>query len=63
MEITIQQAADKLGVTPCRVRQLIYSGQIKARHLTPRMLLIDTRELAKVRKRNKPGRPAKNKGR
>ncbi len=56
MEITVHQAADKLGVTPGRVRQLIDAGRIKARYLTSRMMLIDARELAKVKTR-KPGRP------
>jgi hypothetical protein len=56
MELTTAQAADKLGVTPARVRALVKAGRIKARHLTPRMLLIDVKELAKVRNR-KPGRP------
>jgi len=63
MEITVHQAADKLGVTPGRVRQLITTGRIKARYLTSRMMLIDVRELAKVKNR-KPGRPwPKKKGR
>jgi hypothetical protein len=60
MEITVHQAADKLGVTPERVRHLIKAGRIKARYLTPRMMMIDVKELAKVRNR-KPGRPAKRK--
>ena len=62
MEITVHQAADRLGVTPSRVRALIYAGRIKARLLTPRMMLIDVRELAKVKHRP-TGRPAKRKGR
>jgi len=63
MEITVHQAADKLGVTPGRIHQLITAGRIKARYLTPRMMLIDERELAKVKTR-KPGRPwPKRKGR
>jgi len=62
MEITVHQAADKLGVTPMRVRQLITAGRIKARYLTSRMMLIDVRELAKV-KYPPTGRPRKNKGR
>ncbi len=62
MEITVQQAADKLGVTPGRVHQLIADGRIKARYLTPRMMLIDVKELAKVKHRP-PGRPPKKKGR
>ncbi|MGD0462065.1 MAG: helix-turn-helix domain-containing protein [Tepidisphaeraceae bacterium] len=56
MELTTAQAATKLGVSQRRVRQLVLTGRIKARRLTPRMLLIDVRELAKVKTR-KPGRP------
>lgn len=60
MEITVHQAADKLGVTPGRVRHFISEGRIKARYLTPRLMLIDVRELAKVKHRP-TGRPAKAK--
>jgi hypothetical protein len=65
MEITVHKAADRLGVTPGRVRQLISMGRIKARHLTARMMLIDERELSKPNVKNRaPGRPArKRKGR
>jgi hypothetical protein len=56
MELTTAQAAAKLGISQGRVRQLVLAGRIKARHLTSRMLLIDTKELGKVRNR-KPGRP------
>jgi excisionase family DNA binding protein len=60
MEITVHQAADRLGVTPARVRHLISAGRIKARYLTTRMMLIDVKELAKVKHRP-TGRPRKNK--
>jgi excisionase family DNA binding protein len=56
MELTTGQAAKKLGVSQSRIRALVKAGRIKARHLTTRMLLIDSRELAKVKDR-KPGRP------
>jgi excisionase family DNA binding protein len=63
MELTTAQAAAKLGVSQGRIRQLVLAGRIKARHLTPRMLLIDAKELTKVKYR-KPGRPwPKAKGR
>jgi hypothetical protein len=55
-ELTVAQAAEKLGISGARVRHLILDGRIKARHLNPRLLLIDPAELAKVRVR-KPGRP------
>jgi len=58
MEITVTQAAEKLGVTRGRVHQLIAAGRIKARYLSPTIMVIDVRELAKVK--NRPtGRPPK----
>jgi len=57
-ELTVAQAAKKLGISPARVRHLILAGRMKARPLNPRLLLIDPAELAKVRVR-KPGRPKK----
>jgi len=63
MELTTAQAAKKLGVTPGRVRQFVLAGRIKARHVTPSVLVIDEKELAKLKNR-KPGRPwPKKKGR
>ncbi|MGD0541194.1 MAG: hypothetical protein ABSB33_06740 [Tepidisphaeraceae bacterium] len=63
MEITVQQAADKLGVTRARVRQFILAGRINVRYVTPHLILIDEKQLAKVRNR-RPGRPwPKKKGR
>jgi excisionase family DNA binding protein len=63
MELTTAQAAAKLNVTQGRVRQLVLAGRIKARSLTPRLLLIDEKELKKLKNR-KPGRPwPKKKGR
>jgi predicted DNA-binding protein (UPF0251 family) len=60
MELTTAQAAAKLGVSQRRVRALVTSGRIKARYLNPRIMLIDEKELAKVKTR-KPGRPWPNK--
>jgi hypothetical protein len=60
MEITVQQFADRLGLSRGRVHQFIETGRIKARYITPGLRMIDVRELAKVRNR-KPGRPAKRK--
>ena len=56
--ITTAQAAKVLGVTPARVRHLVMAGRLPAQHLTARMLLIDSADLAKVRVR-KTGRPKK----
>jgi hypothetical protein len=55
MEMTTAQFAAKLGVTPGRVRALVKAGRIKVRYLTPRMMVIDQRELAGVKNR-RPGR-------
>jgi len=56
MEITVREAAERLKVTPSRVRQLILEGKITARHLNPRMLVIDEKQLAGFNRR-KVGRP------
>ena len=56
MELTTAQVAKRLGITPQRVRQLVSTGRIKARKPSPALLLIDVKELAKVKVR-KPGRP------
>ena len=56
MELTTAEFAKRLGVAASRVRQLVLDGRIKARRPNPRLLLIDERELAKVKNR-KPGRP------
>jgi excisionase family DNA binding protein len=58
MEITVKQAAEKLGVSRVRVHQFIAAGRIKARAISPKLMLIDVKELAKVKNR-KPGRPRK----
>jgi hypothetical protein len=58
MEITVGQTAVRLGVTRGRVWQMILAGQINARRLSPRVVLIDVKELAKSSVKNrKPGRP------
>jgi predicted site-specific integrase-resolvase len=58
MELTSRQFADRLGVSPTRVRQWVSQGRIKARLITARLQLIDEREMAKVKDR-RPGRPPK----
>jgi excisionase family DNA binding protein len=65
MEITVREAAERLKVSPGRVRQLIAAGRIAARHVTTTLLVMDERELAKPTvKTRKPGRPwPKKKGR
>jgi excisionase family DNA binding protein len=55
--LTTAQAAARLGVNASRVRQLILSGQLKARKVG-RDWLIDERSLKAVAVR-RPGRPRK----
>jgi predicted DNA-binding protein (UPF0251 family) len=60
MDITVQQAAKRLKVTPARVWQMIDAKRIKVRYLSPRVVLIDDSELSKATVKNrKPGRPPK----
>jgi excisionase family DNA binding protein len=55
--LTVAQAADLLGISPQRVRQLISAGRLKAEK-AGRDWLIDPPDLEAVRER-KPGRPRK----
>lgn len=52
------EAADKLGVSVRRVRQLIAEGKLPAHHLG-RDYAIEESALSSVRTYGKPGRPAK----
>ena len=56
MDLTTKQVAEKLGITPRRVRALIESGRLKAKRIG-RDWLIDSRQLAKFTPLP-PGRPA-----
>ena len=65
MELTTAQVAEKLGVTPRRVRALITSGRLKAKKIG-RDYLIDSRDLARFTPRppgNLTGRPRHRAGR
>ena len=56
MELTTEQVAQRLGITPRRVRALITAGRLKAKKIG-RDYLIDSRDLAKFTPLP-PGRPA-----
>jgi predicted site-specific integrase-resolvase len=58
MELTSRQFADRVGVSPQRVRQWVSEGRIKSRLITTRLQLIDEREMTKVKNR-RTGRPFK----
>ena len=64
MEVTVRQAADRLGVTPGRIRQLVVEGRIKSRYLNTRMMLIDEKELSRptITDRPRAAKPPKRKG-
>lgn len=55
--LTTAQAAEALGVTSSRVRQLIRAGKLTA-HRQGRDWAIDPRSLARVRQRPGRGRPS-----
>ena len=55
MELTTDQVAQRLGITPRRVRALITAGRLKAKRIG-RDYLIDSRDLAKFAPLP-PGRP------
>ena len=56
--LTTEEAAERLGVTPARVRQLILSGQLPARKFA-KVNMIHARDLELVKNRPKVGRPRK----
>lgn len=41
MVLSIKQAAERLGVTDSRVRQLIIAGKLPAIHLSERVIVIE----------------------
>lgn len=57
MEITVRDAAERLGVGEPRVRQLLISGDIAGRRLG-RMWMVSAESVAQLQQRNRPpGRP------
>lgn len=57
MEITVKGAAERLGVSEPRVRQLLASGNIEGRRLG-RAWLVSAESVAQLQERNRPpGRP------
>lgn len=58
--LTTQEAADRLGVTQGRVRQMIVDGQLPTQKFG-HVHMIKESDLALVADR-KPGRPSKKKG-
>lgn len=56
MDLTTKQVAERLGISPRRVRALITTGRLKAKKIG-RDYLIDTRQLDKFTPLP-PGRPA-----
>ena len=54
--ISVADAAEIIGVTMGRVRQLLQCGQIKGQHLTPRAWAVDRRSAEKyARTERQPG--------
>jgi excisionase family DNA binding protein len=56
VELTTAQVAEKLGITPRRVRALITAGRLKGRKIG-RDYLVDSRQLDRFTPQP-PGRPA-----
>lgn len=59
--LSTSEAAEKLGVTAIRVRQLIQEGKISAKKLG-RDYVIEEKELKNVKTYGKAGRPKKEVG-
>lgn len=43
--VTVQEAARRLGVSRARVQQFIDNGRLPATKITPRMYLLDARDI------------------
>ena len=59
--LTTNEAAELLGVTDRRIRQLISDGSLPAQRIGPRVLVINPKDLEKIRSRPGRGRPKKEK--
>ena len=56
--VTVQEAADTIGITHSRVCQMIRAGELKAERLGDRIWLISCREVSRVKKsKRRGGRP------
>ena len=51
---TVREAAEELDVTMQRVRQLIYSGQLKAEAVSSRMYMIPKKSFEKLAAQDRP---------
>lgn len=58
---TVSEAAEILGLTVQRVRQLIKSEQLQAEPVHERLWIIPTKELEKFRKQERPSGVHKDK--
>jgi excisionase family DNA binding protein len=54
--LSTKEAAEKLNVSPVRIRQLIHENKLKAK-LLGRDYVIEERDLDSVQTYGKPGRP------
>jgi excisionase family DNA binding protein len=54
--LLVHEAAQELGITPGRVRQLVVEGRIEPIRVSPRMLLIPRSEVAAYQKSRRPYR-------
>ncbi|HMQ04882.1 MAG TPA: helix-turn-helix domain-containing protein [Pyrinomonadaceae bacterium] len=57
--LSTREAAQELGISPIRVRQLIQEGKLKASRVG-RDYVIEEKDLAAVQTYGKPGRPKKS---
>lgn len=60
--LTTEEVAEKLGVTPARVRHLVKAGRLKKSDRVGHMLIFDKAEVERFRAiPRKPGRPKSEK--
>jgi len=60
--LTVSQAADRIGITSGRLRQMLRANEIEGVKMGPRMWLLAVDEVDKLNKPQQRGRPRGNSG-
>jgi len=60
--LTVSQAADRIGITSGRLRQMLRANEIEGVKMGPRMWLLAVDEVDKLDKPQQRGRPRGNNG-
>jgi|TARA_R110000824_G_scaffold230129_4_gene417729 excisionase family DNA binding protein len=60
--LTVTQAADRIGITTGRLRQMLRANEIEGVKMGPRMWLLAVDEVDKLKQPQRRGRPRGNNG-